>query len=94
MKVLKGVTAYELSDLEDIARTTNAPVSYDALDDLAIQDFDVIAENICTVRKASMYKCLGRLPDVDNWTVITCTDTRTYVISVSKKALYAILESE
>ena len=94
MKVLKGVTAYELLNLEDIARTTNAPVSYDALDDLAIQDFDVIAENICTVRKASTYKCLERIPDVANWTVITCTDTRTYVISVSKKALYAILESE
>ena len=94
MKVLKGVTAYELSNLVDIARTTNAPVSYDALDDLAIQDFDVIAENICTIRKASVYKCLDKLPDVDNWTVITCTDTRTYVISVSKKALYAMLESE
>ena len=94
MKVLKGVTAYELSNLVDIARTTNAPVSYDALDDLAIQDFDVVAENICTIRKASVYKCLDKLPDVDNWTVITCTDTRTYVISVSKKALYAMLESE
>ena len=94
MRILKGVTAYELSALENIAKTTNSPVSYDELDDLAMQDFDIIAENICTVRKASLYKCLEKLPNPDHWSVVTCADTKTYVISVSKTALYAKLEEK